>query len=110
MTAVVWWAVGLAAMVVLARLLIGPVGRVRDALARRRRARLRAEALLRAWLSPGQRTQYRARGWFEVTTAAGHRYRVRAGGGRAAGSPLTGPRGAAQFHCLPTTGELCQAP
>jgi len=74
MTAVVWWAVAAAAVVVLACL------RARDALTRRRQARLRAEALLLAWLSPGQRAQYRARGWFEVTTAAGHRYRVRRGG------------------------------
>jgi hypothetical protein len=74
MTAVVWWAVAAAAVVVLA------CSRARDALARRRQARLRAEALLLAWLSPGQRAQYRARGWFEVTTAAGHRFRVRRGG------------------------------
>ncbi|HEV8650403.1 MAG TPA: hypothetical protein VG276_13580 [Actinomycetes bacterium] len=80
MTAAVWWAVGVAAAVMLARLLIGPVRRGRDALARRRQARLRAEALLLAWLSPDQRAQYRARGWFEVTTAAGHRYRVCGGG------------------------------
>ena len=50
MTAVVWWAVAAAAVVVLACL------RARDTLARRRQARLRAEALLLAWLSPGQRT------------------------------------------------------
>jgi hypothetical protein len=79
MTAVVWWAVAAAAVIILAPLLAGPVRQTRDALARRRRARLRAEALLLAWLSPSQRTQYRARGWFEVTTLAGHRYRVRAG-------------------------------
>jgi hypothetical protein len=43
---------------------------------RRRQARLRAEALLWAWLSPAQRRQYRARRWFEVTTASGRRYRI----------------------------------
>ena len=43
---------------------------------RRRRARRRAEALLWAWLSPAQRKQYRARRWFEVTTASGRRYRI----------------------------------
>jgi hypothetical protein len=31
-------------------------------------------------LSPDQRAQYRARGWFEVTTARGYRYRVLRGG------------------------------
>jgi hypothetical protein len=77
---VAWWAAGTAMAVALACLLIGPVCRGRDALARRRQARLRAEALLLAWLSPSQRAQYRARGWFEVVTAAGHRYRVLAGG------------------------------
>jgi hypothetical protein len=99
MTAVVWWAVGLAAMVVLARLLMGPVGRVRDALARRRRARLRAEALLRAWLSPGQRAQYRSCGWFEVTTTAGRRYRV--GRGRVV---RLEPRGSA--YCIEATSPV----
>src|SRR6266545_7835497 len=77
MAVVAWW---MAAVVVLACLLLGPIQRGSEALARRRQARLRAEALLLAWLSPGQRAQYRARGWFEVTTAAGHRYRVRRGG------------------------------
>jgi hypothetical protein len=80
MSAVVWWAVAAAAVVVLASLLAGMVSLARGALARRGRARLRAEALLLDWLSPSQRTQYRARGWFEVTTTAGHRYRVRRGG------------------------------
>jgi hypothetical protein len=46
----------------------------------RRRARLRAEALLWAWLSPAQRQQYRARRWFEVTTTSGRRYRILRGG------------------------------
>ena len=50
------------------------------ALVRHRRARLRAEALLWAWLSPAQRRQYRARRWFEVTTTSGRRYRVLRGG------------------------------
>jgi hypothetical protein len=80
MSAVVWWAVAAAAVVALARLLIGPVQRGRDGLARRRQARRRAEELLLAWLSPEQRAQYRAGGRFEVTTAAGHRYRVCPGG------------------------------
>jgi hypothetical protein len=47
---------------------------------RRRRASLRAEALLWARLSPAQRRQYRARPWFEVTIASGRRYRVLRGG------------------------------
>lgn len=80
MTAVGWWAVAAAAGLVLAWLLIGPIRRGRDALARRRQARRRAEALLLAWLSPPQQAQYRAAGRFEVTTAAGHRYRVCPGG------------------------------
>jgi hypothetical protein len=78
MSAVVWWAV--AAAVVLAGLLIGPIQQGRDALARRRQARQRAEELLLAWLSPEQRAQYRASGRFQVTTAAGHRYQVCPGG------------------------------
>ncbi|HZA84966.1 MAG TPA: hypothetical protein VFC13_26385, partial [Actinomycetes bacterium] len=76
MTAVVWWAVGLALVVVLGRLLLGPIQRGREALARRRQARRRAEALLWAWLSPAQRKQYRTRRWFEVTTSSDRRYRV----------------------------------
>lgn len=80
MTAAVWWAVGLAALVVLARCLLGPLRCGWQALARRRQAELRAEALLLGWLSPSQRAQYLARGWFEVTTATGRRYRVRPGG------------------------------
>ena len=47
---------------------------------RRRRARLRAEALLWAWLSPAQGKQYRARRWFEVTAASGRRHRILRGG------------------------------
>ncbi len=77
MAVVAWW---MAAVVVLACLLLGPIQRGSEALARRRQARLRAEALLLAWLSADQRAQYRARGWFEVTTAAGRRYRIRRGG------------------------------
>ena len=80
MTPVVWWAAAAAVVVVLVRLLIGPIQRGRDVLARRRQARLRAEALLLAWLSPDQRAQYRARGRFEVVTSAGHRYRICPGG------------------------------
>jgi hypothetical protein len=76
MTVLVWWAVAAAVVLVLARLLAGPVRRGRANLARRRQTRQRAEALLLAWLSPDQRAQYRSRGRFEVTTAAGHRYRV----------------------------------
>ena len=80
MTVLVWWAVAAAVVVVAARLLAGPVRRGRATLARRRQARQRAEALLLAWLSPDQRAQYRSRGRFEVTTTAGHRYRVCPGG------------------------------
>jgi heme exporter protein D len=80
MTVLVWLAVAAAVVMVLARLLAGPVRRGRATLARRRQARQRAEALLLAWLSPDQRAQYRSRGRFEVTTAAGHRYRVCPGG------------------------------
>jgi heme exporter protein D len=80
MSVLVWWAVAAAVVVVLARLLAGPVRRGRAMLARRRQARQRAEELLLAWLSPDQRAQYRSRGRFEVTTAAGHRYRVCPGG------------------------------
>jgi heme exporter protein D len=80
MTVLVWWAVAAAVVVVLACLLAGPVRRGRATLARRRQARQRAEALVLAWLSPDQRAQYRSRGRFEVTTAAGHRYRVCPGG------------------------------
>jgi heme exporter protein D len=80
MTVLVWWAVAAAVVLVLACLLAGPVRRGRATLARGRQARQRAEALLLAWLSPDQRAQYRSRGRFEVTTAAGHRYRVCPGG------------------------------
>ena len=80
MSVLVWWVVAAAVVVILARLLVGPIQQGRDALVRERQARLRAEALLLAWLSAEQRAQYLARGWFEVTTAAGRRYRVRPGG------------------------------
>jgi hypothetical protein len=76
MTTATWWAAGLAAAVVLVPCLVGPIRRAWAALVRRRQTRLRAEALLWAWLSPAQRRQYRARRWFAVTTASGRRYRV----------------------------------
>jgi hypothetical protein len=80
MTAATGWAAGLAAAVVLVPCLVGPIRRCRAELVRRRRARLRAEALLWAWLSPAQRQQYRRRRWFEVTTTSGRRYRILRGG------------------------------
>jgi hypothetical protein len=76
MTAGTWWVAGLAAAVVLVLCLVGPIRRSWGALVGRRQARLRAEALLWAWLSPAQRKQYRARRWFEVTTTSGRRYRI----------------------------------
>jgi hypothetical protein len=99
MSVVAWWAVAAAVVVILARLLAGPIQRGRGALARRRQAKLRAEALLLAWLSPGQRAQYRARGRFEVTTAAGHRYRVCPGG-----VVRLDPRGSA--YCIEATSPV----
>ena len=80
MTAVTWWLAGLAAAVVLMPCLVLQLCRCWAALARRRQARRRAEALLWAWLSPAQRQQYRARRWFEVTTTSGRRYRILRGG------------------------------
>jgi hypothetical protein len=80
MTAATWWVAGLAAAVVLGPCLVGPIRRSRAGLVRRRQARMRAEALLWAWLSPAQRRQYRARRWFEVRTASGRRYRILRGG------------------------------
>jgi hypothetical protein len=71
-----WWVAGAAAAVVLVPCLATPTRRFWEALVRRREARMRAEALLWAWLSPAQRKQYRARRWFEVTTASGRRYRI----------------------------------
>jgi hypothetical protein len=80
MSTATWWAAGAAAAVVLVLCLVAPICRFWEALGRRRQARMRAEALLWAWLSPAQRKQYRARRWFEVTTASGRRYRVLRGG------------------------------
>ena len=80
MTAATWWMAGLAAAVALMPCLVGPIRNCWAALVRRRKARLRAEALLWAWLSPAQRKQYRARRWFEVTTPSGRRYRILRGG------------------------------
>jgi hypothetical protein len=103
LTLAVWWPLGVATvLVVLAGPLRGPVRRGLDVLARRRRARLRAEALLLAWLSPEQRAQYRSRRWhgrFEVVTAAGHRYRVCPGG-----VVRLDPRGAA--YCIEATSRV----
>ena len=99
MPVVAWWAVGLALAVLLARLLRGPIRRGREALARQRLARQRAEALLVAWLSPEQRAQYRARGRFEVTTAAGRHYRVCRGG-----VVRLNPRGSA--YCIEATAPV----
>jgi len=76
MTAATWWLAGAAAAVVLVPCLATPIRRSWGALMRRRQARLRAEALLWAWLSPAQRAQYRARRWFEVITTSGRRYRI----------------------------------
>ena len=80
MTAATWSMAGLAAAVVLVPCLVGQSRRAWAALVGRRQARRRAEALLWAWLSPVQRKQYRARRWFEVTTASGRRYRILRGG------------------------------
>jgi hypothetical protein len=80
MTAATWWLAGTAAAVVVVPCLVGLLRRGWAAAVRRRRAGRRAEALLWAWLSPTQRHQYRARRWFEVTTASGRRYRVLRGG------------------------------
>jgi hypothetical protein len=79
MTAATWWMAGTAAAVALVPCLVALIRRSWAAFVRRRWARLRAEALLWAWLSPVQREQYRARGWFEVITASGRRYRVMRG-------------------------------
>jgi hypothetical protein len=79
-TALIWGAAGLAAAAVLVPCLVPLLRRYWAALVRRHQARRRAEALLWAWLSPAQRNQYRARRWFEVTTASGRRYRILRGG------------------------------
>ena len=70
----------MAAAVVLMPCLVLQLRRCWAALALRRQARRRAEALLWAWLSPAQRKQYRRRRWFEVTAASGCRYRILRGG------------------------------
>jgi hypothetical protein len=84
MTAASWWELGttlvvMAAAAMLARFRLGPGRWARDALARRREAKTRAEALLLRWLSSRQRAQYRSHGWFDVVTPGGNRYRIRAG-------------------------------
>jgi hypothetical protein len=99
MTAAAWWTTGAVAAVLLVSCLVGPVQRSMARLARRRRARARAEALLLAWLSPGQGAQYRSRGWFEVTTASGRRYRVLPGG-----VVRLRPRGSA--YCIEATSSV----
>jgi len=99
MTAAAWWTAGVAAVVMFMPCLLGPLRRSMDALAGRRQARARAEALLVAWLSPGQRAQYRSRGWFEVTTASGRRYRVVRGG-----VVRLDPRGSA--YCIEATSPV----
>ena len=76
MSVTIWWATGLAAAIALVLCLTIQLPRCWAALVRRRQARLRAEALLWAWLSPAQRRQYRTWRWFEVTTASGRRYRI----------------------------------
>ncbi len=92
MTAPAWLAVGSIAVVVavvavLGRFLLGLVltplpglvrwvRQIREAAVCRREAAQRAEALLVGWLSCDQLAQYRRRGWFEVHTAAGHRYGI----------------------------------
>jgi hypothetical protein len=79
MTAATWSMAGTAVAVALVSCLVGLIRRSWAAHVRRRQARLRAEALLWAWLSPAQRQQYRARRWFEVSTTSGRRYRVMRG-------------------------------
>jgi hypothetical protein len=81
MTAAAWWTLGtavfvMAAVAMSAGFRLGPVRWAGDALARRREAELRAEALLLSWLSPSQRDQYRSRGWFDVVSRGGNRYRI----------------------------------
>jgi hypothetical protein len=92
MTAAAWWAVGIVAGVVAAGMVLGRfllsvvlalllglvrwTRWVREAAAGRREAAQRAEALLVGWLSAAQRAQYCRWGWFEVHTAAGHRYGI----------------------------------
>jgi len=99
MTAVTWWLAGLAAAIVLVPCLAIQLRRSWGAHVRRRQARLRAEALLWAWLSPAQRKQYRARRWFEVTTTSGRRYRILRGG-----VLRLNPRGSA--YCIEATSRV----
>jgi hypothetical protein len=99
MTAATWWVAGLAAAVALVPCLVPTIRRSWGALVRRRQARLRAEALLWAWLSPAQRKQYRARRWLEVTTSSGRRYRVLRGG-----VVRLDPRGSA--YCIEATSPV----
>ena len=80
MTIAVWWTIAVAGVVGLVCCLLEPIRRTSAALARRREAQRRAEALLLGWLSPDQRRQYQAHDWFEVTTTRGYRYRVLRGG------------------------------
>jgi hypothetical protein len=61
-TIAVWWAIAVAGVVGLVCCLLEPIRRTRAALARRRQAQRRAEALLLGWLSPDQRRQYQAHG------------------------------------------------
>ena len=90
---------GTAAAVALLPCLATVIRRCWGVLVRRRRARRRAEALLWAWLSPAQRTQYRARRWFEVTTTSGRRYRILRGG-----VVRLDPRGSA--YCIEATSPV----
>jgi len=99
MTVTTWWSAGLAAAVVLVPCLVIQLRRAWAAGVRRRRARLRAEALLWAWLSPAQRSQYRRRRWFGVTTASGRRYRVLRGL-----VVRLGPRGSG--YCIEATSPV----
>ena len=99
MTAAVWWGAGTAAALVLLPWLAIPVRRCWAVLVGRRQARRRAEALLWAWLSPAQRSQYRRRRWFEVTTASGRRYRVLRGL-----VVRLGPRGSG--YCIEATSPV----
>jgi hypothetical protein len=99
MTAATWWMAGTAAAVALLPCLVGPIRHCWAGLVRRRKARLRAEALLWAWLSPAQRSQYRARRWFEVTTTSGRRYRILRGG-----VVRVRPRGSA--YCIEATSSV----
>ena len=101
MSAATWWLAGAAAAValVLVPCLAASIRRLREALVRQRQAGLRAEALLWSWLSPAQRRQYRARRWFEVTTASGRRYRILRGG-----VVRLDPRGAG--YCIEATSPV----